>query len=71
MKTSHNPLHPQSSWPGERSASQRDVELANEPLTPDFLGAFKHALVASSAGQDNEVLLHRSLENVVRIYVAS
>ncbi|KAJ9609572.1 hypothetical protein H2200_005899 [Cladophialophora chaetospira] len=54
----------QSGWPGERSASQHDVELANEPLTPEFLAGFKHALLASPAAQDNENLLTRSLRSV-------
>jgi hypothetical protein len=59
----------QSSWPGERYPSHRDVEVANESLEPGFLQDFKRALLASSAAQNNQALMHTSLANVVSVRI--
>lgn len=65
MTPSQRPVQEGSSWPGERNPSPRDVEIANESLDPGFLNTFKNNLLASSAAQNNDNLMHVQLQNMV------
>lgn len=52
---------PDSSWPGERDASRRDVEVANEIPEPGLLSDFKRALLASPEAVGMDRLMHVEL----------
>jgi len=52
---------PESSWPGERDASRRDVEVANEIPEPGLLSDFKRALLASPDALNIDRLMHMEL----------
>lgn len=52
---------PESSWPGERDASRRDVEVANEIPEPGLLSDFKRALLASPDALGIDRLMHMEL----------
>lgn len=56
---------PESSWPGERDASRRDVEVANEIPEPGLLSDFKRALLASPDAAGTDCLMHMELGNRV------
>lgn len=57
----------QSSWPGERQPSDRDVELGIESLDARFLSQFKDALRANSVGTEDEPLMQMRLDALVRL----
>ena len=58
-------ISPESSWPGERDASRRDVELANEIPEPALLSDFKRSLLASQDAVGVDRLLHMELSTPV------
>lgn len=59
---------PESSWPGERDASRRDVEVANEIPEPGLLSDFKRALLASADALSIDRLMHMELGSRVNEY---
>lgn len=56
----------QSSWPGERQPSDRDIELGIESLDAGFLSQFKDALRAKAVGTEDEPLMQMRLDALVR-----
>jgi hypothetical protein len=59
---------PESSWPGERDASRRDVEVANEIPEPGLLSDFKRALLASPDALGIDRLMHMELGGRVNAF---
>lgn len=62
---------PESSWPGERDASRRDVEVANEIPEPGLLSDFKRALLASPDALGIDRLMHMELGGRVNVRLPS
>lgn len=56
----------QSSWPGERQPSDRDIELGIDSLDAEFLSQFKDALRANAVATEDEPLMQMQLDALVR-----